>query len=429
MVYDSNHPEEYSYILIFTEKNTWIHQDFSEQSAGIALRGPVASRLGILSFDSDYAIPENSSVMSDHNQASSISRTKNPSAKSTANMVASTTRTIYTSGSSSVSVLVDNETLAGYDIVNNTLVSFDNSIVEATDGILRAPKGYKLPLGETGVLFTDQIEGSSAGLMFQSSGGNYYLAERTDGAGLDETEAIEINEEGFTYLNNDEVSKTISLISFFEDNSQSKLARLSAIDIGGNEEISLNLEQDEVNLKNTGGSKTYSITLLYATSEQQLEFNTVSVPLAGNTTHSIQPDWEALSQSTLEIYIDNGNNGTIDDTLTVVNQTTSIERDRESPSLPETYNLAQNYPNPFNPSTVISYQLPAAGQVTIRVYDFLGREVALLVNEFKAAGRYEVTFDGSNLASGVYLYSIEAVNASGSRGGIFNQTRKMLLIK
>jgi uncharacterized delta-60 repeat protein len=411
LVYDSNFPEEYMYILIFTENNSWVYQDFTDQFIGISLRGPLTSRLGILSFDPDYTIPEN------------------PSAKSSVKPVASTTKTVYTSGSSSVTVLVDNDTLAGYDIVNNTIVSFENSIVEATDGILRAPKGYVLPIGETGVIFTDQIEGSSAGLMFRSPGGNYYSAERTDGAGLDEAEFIEINDEGFTYLNNDDVNKTISLISVFEDNSQSKLAKISSIGIGGNEEISLSLVEDEVLLKNAGGAKTYTINLLYATSEQQLEFNTASVPLAENTTHYIQPAWEALSQSTLDIYIDNGNNGTIDDTLTVINQVTAIENDQGSISLPETYQLAQNYPNPFNPSTVISYQLPSAGQVTIKVYDFLGREVALLVNEFKAAGRYEAAFDGSNLASGVYLYSIQAVDASGSRRSVFEQTRKMLLIK
>ena len=306
-VYDSNHPNEYNFILIFNEENTWLFPDFlTDMSTGIALEGPLTSRLGILSIDPDYTAPEN------------------PSAKYSDKLLTSTTGTVYTSGSSSVSVLVDNETLAGYDIVNNIPVSFDNSIIEATDGILRAPKGYYIPIGETSVSFSDQIEGSSAHLMFQSLSGNYYLAERSDGAGLNETEVLELNEEGFSYLNNDNVNKTISLTSVFEDSSQSKLAKISGLGIGMNEVISLSLEEDEVNLKNIGEAKTYSIDLLYATAEEQLEFYNSSVSITTNTTHYIQPDWNHIDSSSLTILIDLGSDGTIDDTLVVYSQSISI---------------------------------------------------------------------------------------------------------
>ncbi len=68
--------------------------------------------------------------------------------------------------------------------------------------------------------------------------------------------------------------------------------------------------------------------------------------------------------------------------------------------------LYTNYPNPFNPSTTIKYQIPDAGFVTLKVYDVLGNEIALLVNEQQQAGRYEINFDASNLSSGVYIYKI-----------------------
>jgi hypothetical protein len=68
------------------------------------------------------------------------------------------------------------------------------------------------------------------------------------------------------------------------------------------------------------------------------------------------------------------------------------------------YELLQNYPNPFNPTTVISYRLPIASKVSLKVYDLLGREVATLVDGMKEAGSYSSTFAGSNAASGVYLY-------------------------
>jgi photosystem II stability/assembly factor-like uncharacterized protein len=85
------------------------------------------------------------------------------------------------------------------------------------------------------------------------------------------------------------------------------------------------------------------------------------------------------------------------------------------------FSLSQNYPNPFNPSTVISYQLPIIGFVTLKVYDILGREVATLVNEEKPAGEYEVEFYGSELTSGIYFYQLKA--------GQYSETRKMVLMK
>jgi len=89
--------------------------------------------------------------------------------------------------------------------------------------------------------------------------------------------------------------------------------------------------------------------------------------------------------------------------------------------LPREIRLEQNYPNPFNPTTVIRYQLPAGGDVRLSVSDLLGREVAVLVNETKAAGSYDVRFDGKKLSSGVYLCRLTA--------GQYAGTRKMILVK
>jgi hypothetical protein len=104
--------------------------------------------------------------------------------------------------------------------------------------------------------------------------------------------------------------------------------------------------------------------------------------------------------------------------------TTEIEADRYS-TTPETFLLEQNYPNPFNPTTKIRYSIPNVGfglaQTVLKVYDVLGNEVATLVNEEKPAGSYEVTFDASNLSSGIYFYKINA--------GSFSDTKKMILIK
>ncbi|MBP9084178.1 MAG: T9SS type A sorting domain-containing protein [Bacteroidia bacterium] len=97
---------------------------------------------------------------------------------------------------------------------------------------------------------------------------------------------------------------------------------------------------------------------------------------------------------------------------------TDVENEQQ---LPTEFILNQNYPNPFNPSTIISYELPNASKVIIKVYDIIGNEVATLVNEEKPAGRYNIEFSGSNLSSGIYLYKIIA--------GDFIQTQKMILVK
>ena len=94
---------------------------------------------------------------------------------------------------------------------------------------------------------------------------------------------------------------------------------------------------------------------------------------------------------------------------------------RNSGVIPEKYFLSQNYPNPFNPSTTINFSLPIAGYVKLVVYDILGNEVSELIDEKMNAGNYQVKFDGSKLASGVYVYSLTA--------GEFKQTKKMVLIK
>ncbi len=90
-------------------------------------------------------------------------------------------------------------------------------------------------------------------------------------------------------------------------------------------------------------------------------------------------------------------------------------------AIPQAYQLNQNYPNPFNPTTAITFVVPTNGQVSLKVFDMLGREVATLVNGLQDAGRHTAYFNASNLASGVYLYRISAGN--------FKQVKKMMLLK
>jgi hypothetical protein len=90
--------------------------------------------------------------------------------------------------------------------------------------------------------------------------------------------------------------------------------------------------------------------------------------------------------------------------------------------------LYQNYPNPFNPSTTIRYSIPSSfiqnsttNKVSLIIYDILGKEVVMLVDQYQGAGDYEIVFDANNLASGTYIYRLQIGN--------YAETKKMILLK
>ena len=90
-------------------------------------------------------------------------------------------------------------------------------------------------------------------------------------------------------------------------------------------------------------------------------------------------------------------------------------------AVPTTFELFQNHPNPFNPSTAIRYGLPQKSQVRLEVFHLLGQRVAVLVDGEKEAGYHAVTFENPDLASGLYIYRLSAVN--------FVQTKKLILLR
>jgi hypothetical protein len=100
---------------------------------------------------------------------------------------------------------------------------------------------------------------------------------------------------------------------------------------------------------------------------------------------------------------------------------TGIEDEYANEGMVTDYSLNQNYPNPFNPSTLISFNMKNQGNVSIKVFDILGREVTTLVNEFRNAGRFDVRFDASSLPSGIYFCRM-VTNS-------FTKTIKMMMLK
>ena len=89
--------------------------------------------------------------------------------------------------------------------------------------------------------------------------------------------------------------------------------------------------------------------------------------------------------------------------------------------LPASFELEQNFPNPFNPTTSIRYSVPQSSHVALTIFDILGREIRTLINEVQSPGHYTVTFDGRDLASGVYFYRLTS--------GSFSATKKFVMVK
>ncbi|MCF8240379.1 MAG: T9SS type A sorting domain-containing protein, partial [Melioribacteraceae bacterium] len=120
----------------------------------------------------------------------------------------------------------------------------------------------------------------------------------------------------------------------------------------------------------------------------------------------------AYLENNLHILFNDSTGNFVEDPVTGIN---------ENNAQPTEFTLYQNYPNPFNPTTVINYQLPEAGFVTLKVYDVLGREVTTLVNREMSAGKYQVELDASKLSTGVYFYQLKTGNLL--------EIKKMLLLR
>ena len=120
-------------------------------------------------------------------------------------------------------------------------------------------------------------------------------------------------------------------------------------------------------------------------------------------------------------FIDSFDTGIIPGDFLFIYESTVTSNEETAFETPNGVKLNQNYPNPFNPSTVITFELPAASSVELKVFDITGREVATLLNETRTAGTHQVRFDASDLASGMYLYRLKTANNT--------LTRKLTLIK
>jgi len=160
----------------------------------------------------------------------------------------------------------------------------------------------------------------------------------------------------------------------------------------------------------------------------------VAVGSAPAWTGALTVPREAYASGVLEVSVNRrGEGSAVVTQLRLVQKNTGLGAEPVTAEVPAAFALEQNYPIPFNPATVIRFAIPADGDVSMKVYDVAGREVATLLNEQRRAGAYEVRFDaqsaGRNLASGVYFYRLQVRPAAGASSAAFSETRKMVLVK
>jgi hypothetical protein len=164
-----------------------------------------------------------------------------------------------------------------------------------------------------------------------------------------------------------------------------------------------------------GNQEIYS----FGISDKQGNY-TISGLIPGSYSVISQLYGYANSQSST-VSLDYSSAYSISESFTLTPDVVTAVSEKASPAVIGSFELNQNYPNPFNPSTTINFKVPYQSKVSLKVYNILGSEVATLVNESKAAGSYNITFNASQLSSGVYFYQFKSGN--------FTSTKKLILLK
>ena len=281
------------------------------------------------------------------------------------------------------------------------------------------PIGYYLPDGEFTIRMKEFSDSSAYLNVFADS--TTYGYSRKD-ALSNQQDNIQYGD-GLSLGNPDNSIKNISLKTIISEQENEKVFYINSVTELRGDSIKIREEsRKNLLLVNYGSATTYDLKLKFLSAQRQAVFEYPVITLFVTSTHHIEPDWSDLS--VVPIYIDNGNDDTIDDTLYVDN-VVGVEN-RGNLQIPTRYRLEQNYPNPFNPITQIQFGIPKAGNVTLRIYNSIGQLVKTLVDGNMSKGIHLVTWDatdnsGNKLSSGVYFYRITS--------GTFTQVNKMMLLK
>jgi hypothetical protein len=292
------------------------------------------------------------------------------------------------------------------------------AVIEPT-GYPSSPAWYDLPDDIYELTQTD-VDGDTAYVSFDQ-GDVTYTALRTD-ASRSQTDRFAVGD-GLGIGNGDAETKMFQLSVLRPLSDEERSFRIRGLALAQNDSAGMEIDVgDLLRFEGKGDDRSYGVRIRRASLDTVMVFDHDGIPMTGNAVHQLAPNWDALGDS-LTIRIDNDGDGVFEDSLLLANTATAIEGGpvQGGASLPEEFRLHSNYPNPFNPTTTISYALPQAADVTLTVYDVLGRQIRQLASGTKSTGTYEVTFDATGLPSGVYFYRLQA--------GDYVETKRMVIVR
>ncbi len=407
-VYDNNFPLDTTRkVIVDTVANTWEYTDLGAKKGG-NWRGSVGffpgAPKGVLTQDPDF-----------------IRKWKADSRASSADHWVR----LYLSGTADARLISQaGDTLGnveGDDFATDSTVGKPIYVLNP-DQEQKRPYGYRVTPEMTQLV---ELFGFEDTLLTVSFFGDSiaYGYDRFDADSL-QTDELTIDS-SITLCNPDAAAKTVSLIAIgtYADNEKTYGVEQMILDADDTTAVQLR-DDGSLSIENAGGDKTFRLRIRHLDASGAEEVVSGSVFLPANSVQQVVPDFNTLELSDVMLYIDNGRDGSFDDT-TMVAVATDVGDDHGA-ALPNRFALEQNYPNPFNPSTTIRYSLPTASEVKITVVNMLGRTVATLVDARRSAGQHEVVWNGRDdagnaVASGLYLYRLQSEN--------FRATKKMMLLK
>ncbi|MDI6804942.1 MAG: T9SS type A sorting domain-containing protein [Bacteroidota bacterium] len=289
------------------------------------------------------------------------------------------------------------------------------------------PIGYLLPLGRYSVTLG---EASDSTISFSLISDSSVMTFQHHGVAPLQEDQLEISDmTTMRMINNDLQTKKVDMKLVVEEPNAEKVFRVNNFDVMQGDSITVAAFMlDQLKLSHTGISTiNFDIRIEHNSQNGLVIFSKTGIQIDGSAGYVFVPNWNNFANdTTMQILIDRGNDGTVDDTLWIQNELLGVND--QGSLIPGEYKLYQNYPNPFNPTTKIKFSIPTKSHVDIRIYDVLGRVVTTLSDGYKEAGYYDVEFNGANLSNGIYFYKINAVGVS-DPSKTFVQIRKMILLK
>ena len=291
------------------------------------------------------------------------------------------------------------------------------------------PSGFVVPPGVPYALELSAADSAYQSVQF--SDGNQIVRYRRFDATPTQKDHLRFDESGRVRVSSGgSGTRSIELTAVRTQDVAEIALTASALALAADDSVAFSLTAErQLDLANPGGAKSYDLDIELVSAEGETLFRSSGVPLGAGVAHSTDVDWDSFDGSDITINVDEDGDGNTDTQFTLTNEITETSRDDRNGAdtgdgadgLPAEFALAQNYPNPVAQRTKIAYTLPEAAGVRLAVYDVVGREVAVLVDANKAAGRFEVEFDASFLSNGVYLIRLQA-NA-------FAATRSMVVVR